>query len=61
MELPKVIAMCMDCRRGFISVNAKNPNPRCHACGGRITAIAPLPNEYPHVDGAFVPLIEGKA
>ena len=53
-ETAKVIAMCVECRRGYVMVNWKNARPSCIACGGLITAIDPIPNEWPHVRGAFV-------
>jgi hypothetical protein len=52
--LPEVIAMCSECRRGYISVNWNNTRPTCHACGGLIKPIDPVPNEEPYVRGAFV-------
>ena len=54
VDLPPIIAMCRECRRGYISVNAANSNPRCLACGGHITFITPRPNAWPYADGAFV-------
>ena len=54
MSALPVVAMCMECRRGYVSVNWENPAPSCHACGGRLTKISPVPNEWPHVNGAFV-------
>lgn len=32
----KVIAKCEDCGLGYVSVNTKNPDPRCLACNGMI-------------------------
>ena len=53
-DLAPVIAMCVDCRRGYVNVNAANPNPSCIACGGRITSITSRPNSWPYTNGAFV-------
>jgi Zn finger protein HypA/HybF involved in hydrogenase expression len=54
LEELRVVAMCIQCTRGYVSVNWENPCPRCHACGGRITAIEPVPNRLPYVNGPFV-------
>lgn len=47
-----VIGACKKCSRGYVFFR---PGAKCRACGGRIIEIDPVPNEFPHVDGAFVP------
>lgn len=51
-QLP-VVAMCSECRRGYVTVNPRGKR-RCHACGGRIVDIEPVPNEWPYMENQFV-------